>query len=220
MLLNPRYPNFAREIVLRSDLPNTIGAHFVSNNCISGLVAANNIFESIQAGRIQCGVAGGVESVSWPTLCVHPKGERIFLDLFRARSVGEKLSTLLKLRLKYLLPSPPSPKEPSTGLTMGQHMEITAKQLSVEREIQDAIALKSHMQATHGYESGLIPAEIAAFNGVDKDNLVRASTSAKKLASLKPVFDRSDKGTLTAGNSSALTAVSYTHLTLPTIYSV
>src|SRR3954466_10630595 len=55
VLVDPRISNFAREIVLRTDLPKTVSAHSVSNNCISGLVAATFIAEGIQAGRIRIG---------------------------------------------------------------------------------------------------------------------------------------------------------------------
>src|SRR5262245_44446436 len=59
VLLDPRLPNFAREVILRSGLPKTIPAHAISNNCISGLVAINMVAEGIRSGRIKTGIAGG-----------------------------------------------------------------------------------------------------------------------------------------------------------------
>ncbi len=205
VLLDPRTPNAARELVLRAGLPKSLPAHFVSNNCISGLVAANMIAESIQAGRIKVGIAGGSESMSRPALTLHPKGEALFLKLARARSIGEKLSILAAFRPRLLLPQPPSPKEPSTGLTMGQHCEMTAKEFGIARELQDRIALKSHQNAARAQKEGKLDAEIEALDGVNKDNIVRADTTLEKLSTLKPVFDRGPQGTLTAGNSSPLT---------------
>lgn len=205
VLLDPRTPNAARELVLRAGLPHTLCAHFVSNNCISGLVAANMIAESIRAGRIKVGLAGGSESMSRPSLSLDPKGEALFLKLARARSIGEKLSILAAFRPRHLLPQPPSPKEPSTGLTMGQHCEITAKEFSIPREVQDKIALKSHQQAARAQKQGVFDEEIEPLDGQSKDNIVRADTTLEKLSTLKPVFDRGPQGTLTAGNSSPLT---------------
>jgi acetyl-CoA acetyltransferase family protein len=88
---------------------------------------------------------------------------------------------------------------------MGQHCEITTQELGIKREVQDQIAFRSHQRAAAAQKSGYLAAEIAPYAGVEHDNLVRADTSLEKLAKLAPVFDRSGKGTLTAGNSSALT---------------
>ncbi len=205
VLLDPRLSNFAREIVLRSDLPKNLSAHSVTNNCISGLVAMNLIREGIVAGRIRSGIAGGAESMSCPALTWHPKAEALFLKLSRARTLGERLAAVLKYRPKYIFPVPPSPKEPSTGLTMGQHCELTAQEFAIPREIQDRIAFRSHNNAAKAQAADILNQEISPFAGVDKDNLIRGNTDLEKLAKLTPVFDRSDKGTLTAGNSSALT---------------
>lgn len=203
VLLDPRLPNFAREIVLRSGLPQTVGAHSVSNNCISGLVAAEFLASAIRGGRAKVGLAGGSESMSRPTLTFHPKAEDLFLRLAKARSIGQRLQMLLQYRFKYIFPKPPSPREPSTGLTMGEHMEITAKALGIDRKIQDEIAFNSHQNAAKAAE--FLKQEIEPLDGVEKDNLIRGDTTLDKLAKLPAVFDRSARGTLSAGNSSALT---------------
>ena len=205
VLLDPRAPNFAREMVLRSGLPATVAAHSVSNNCISGLVAATMLADGIRSGRIRTGIGGGSESMSRPTLTLHPRGEDLFLRLARARSLGERLKLAASFRPRFLLPLPPSPKEPSTGLTMGQHCEMTAQELRIPRAVQDGIAFRSHQNAARAQGAGHLRAEIEPFGGVEEDNLIRRDTSLEKLAKLSPVFDRSGVGTLTAGNSSALT---------------
>lgn len=205
VLLDTRTPNLAREIVLRSGLPKSLNAHFVSNNCISGLVAATFISDAIRVGRIRVGIAGGVESMSRPALSVNPKAEALFIKLSRARSLSERLKIALGYRLKYAFPVPPSPKEPSTGLTMGQHCEITTQERQISRQLQDEIALKSHQNAAQAQSNGYLESEIEPLGDVKTDNLIRKDTTLEKLASLKPVFDRTSKGTLTAGNSSSLT---------------
>ena len=205
VLLDPRYPNAARELVLRSKLSNRIGAHFVSNNCISGLVSANCIMEGIQSGRIRCGLAGGAESMSQPSLTFQRKAEKFFLGLNYARSMGDKLKLLTTFRPGFLLPVPPSPKEPSTGLTMGQHCELTAKEFSIAREDQDAWAYRSHQGGAKAQEVGYLADEIAPLGKAEKDNFIRPDTTTEKLAKLRTVFDKSEAGTLTAGNSSGLT---------------
>ncbi len=205
VLLDSRFPNLAREIILRTDLPKKISAHFVSNNCISGIVALNFLADGIRAGRIKVGLGGGVESMSMPALSVNRKLEKTFIALSRARTFGDRLKLILSLRPGQFLPQAPSPKEPSTGLTMGQHMEITAKALNVPRDEQDRCAFRSHQNAARAQKEGILAGEIAGYQGVTTDNIIRAGTTIEKLSSLKPVFDRSGEGTITAGNASPLT---------------
>ena len=205
VLLDPRTPNWAREILFSAGLPKTIYAHSVSNNCISGLVAISSVAERIALGITNCGIAGGSESMSNPTLVFSPESSRVFLNLFRARSLGQRLKLIAKLRPQHFAPKPPGVTEPSTGLSMGEHMELTAKELGIERGVQDEIALASHKNAAAAIEQGLLVDMIEPLDGIDRDLLIRPDTSAQKLASLKSVFDTSAQGTLTAGNSSPLT---------------
>lgn len=205
VLLDPRTPNWAREILFKAGLPKSIYAESISNNCISGLISITNVAERIALGRSRSAIAGGVESMSTPTLTFSYKSADKFLSLFRARSVGDKLKIFASLRPSDLAPQAPSVTEPSTGLTMGQHMEITAKKMGIARDEQDLIAFNSHQNAARAIKEGVFDKEIISFAGVDHDNIVRESTTLEKLAKLRTVFDRSEEGTLTAGNSSPLT---------------
>lgn len=92
-------------------------------------------------------------------------------------------------------------REPTTGLTMGEHMEITRKEWNVPRDRQDDIGLASHRNAVAASER--LTAEIIAVEGVARDTGPRPDTSAERLAALKPAFEAG--GTLTAGNSSPVT---------------
>ncbi len=84
-------------------------------------------------------------------------------------------------------------------------MEITAKELKIPRKIQDEIAYKSHQNAAKATAEGKFTENIIAIDGISEDQLIRKDTTLEKLANLKPVFDRTEAGTLTAGNSSPLT---------------
>ncbi len=207
VLLDPRLTNASREVVLGSELPPSCVGHFVSNNCITGLVALSWIFNGIRSHRLNCGIAAGAESMSTPTLTLNPKGDRAWTRLGFARSkrdMAKGLFDLLRSPKQNFVPQAPSPKEPTTGLTMGEHCELMAKEFEVAREDQDQWAFDSHNNAWTNYAHVL--EEVVAFNGVNRDNIVRAKTSLERLARLKPVFDKtSGKGTLTAGNSSPLT---------------
>jgi acetyl-CoA acetyltransferase family protein len=205
VLLDPRIPNLAREIVLTSGLPKSISGHFVSNNCITGLLAALGAFEGIQSGRIRCALAGGVESMSQPTLTLSRAAEGFFIRLAKSRSLRDKILSLRSFKPAFLLPNAPSPKEPSTGLTMGQHCELMAQEYGISRRDQDEYALRSHRNAVTGLQTGVLSAQIIPIGEVSRDNLIREKTSLEQLASLPNVFDKGPKGTISAGNASALT---------------
>ncbi len=137
---------------------------------------------------------------------VYPDDYRkLLLSSARGRSPLEKIKPWLGLRPHHFKPSFPGVVEPRTGLSMGESMEITAKEWGITREDQDALALASHLNAERAYQARFYDDLVTEFRGVTKDNNVRPNTNLEKLAKLKPVFDRSESGTLTAGNSTPLT---------------
>lgn len=205
VLLDPRIPDIARELIIRSGLPATITGNFVANNCISGLVCAAMISDGIKSGRIKNGIAGGVESMSKPSLLFSEAAAKVFLKLAKSRTLPDKLKALSGWRPSFLMPEAPSPKEPSTGLTMGEHCELMVKEFGISRARQDEIAFQSHKNASKAKEKGYLAEEIIPIGKVNADNIMRADTSLEKLSSLRPVFDRSGSGSITAGNASPLT---------------
>ena len=88
---------------------------------------------------------------------------------------------------------------------MGQSNEITAKEWDVQREHQDQLALASHMKAAAAYDEGFYDDLVVPYMDIEEDNNIRRDTTFEKLQKLKPVFDRSEEGTMTAGNSTPLT---------------
>lgn len=205
VVVDPRMPQFAREVALRSALPPELRAVTVTDNCITGATALVDLARTMAAGRVQVGLAGGVESMSNPALLFSRRAARRFLRLARARTAGQRLARALALRPGDFLPEPPAVAEPSTGLTMGQHCEQMAKTWGIVREPQDALALASHRRATAATQDGRLKGDIHPLDGLDRDPLVRPDTSLERLAALAPVFDRGPGGTITAGTSSPLT---------------
>jgi len=89
---------------------------------------------------------------------------------------------------------------------MGEHCEDMAKEWHIARADQDRVALQSHQRAVKALASGFFDDLVMPLEGMAKDGIPRADSSAEKLATLKPAFDRtSGKGTITAGNASPLT---------------
>ena len=204
-VLDPRIPHFAREVVFSSELPSTVRALTLTNHCITGTSAITAIYDSIVSGRAEVGVAGGVESMSNPSILFGRHASRVFLEAASAKTLGQRARILVGLRPRDFKPSFPGVNEPSTGLSMGEHTELMVKEWKISRGEQDEIAYQSHMNAARATEDGRVSAEIHPLDGIDHDQIVRPDTSLEKLAKLPPVFDPSTTGTISAGNSSPLT---------------
>jgi acetyl-CoA C-acetyltransferase len=197
--------NLAREAVLSSGLAPETPAFDIQRACGTSLSAALLIAGKISVGLIDAGIAGGTDSISDLPI-VYPDAYRsILLESARGRSLGQRIKPWLRLRPRHFKPSLPGVVEPRTGLSMGQSMEVTAKQWGISREDQDALTLASHANAERAWSDGFYDDLVVRHRGVRKDNNIRPNTSLEKLAALKPVFDRGPGGTLTAGNSTPLT---------------
>ena len=197
--------NLARESVLGTTLDPHTPAYDLQRACGTSLEAAINIANKIALGQIECGIAAGVDTVSDPPI-VYPKAyQRILMRAFRAKSVGGRLAPFLSLRPGHFKPVIPDASEPRTGLSMGESCESMAKRWHITRAAQDELAYESHRRATAAWKSGFFDDLVVPFEGLSRDDNVRADSSLEKLGKLKPSFDRSGAGTLTAGNSTPLT---------------
>jgi acetyl-CoA acetyltransferase family protein len=189
----------------KSRLPDSTRSLTITDNCITAASGIELVVDSIKAGRAEVGIAGGVESMSNPSVLMSKKASAVFLQAAVARSLPDRLKIFAQLRPTDLVHQAPGVAEPSTGLSMGEHCELMVKEWKISRDEQDEIAYRSHMNAAAATEDGRLPAEIVPLDGIDRDTMVRADTSMEKLAKLRPVFDPSPAGTLSAGNSSPLT---------------
>ena len=205
VVVDPTIPHLAREINFKSELPASVQSLTVTDNCISGTSAIASVHDAIVTGRTAVGIAGGVESMSNPPVLFSKRAGRIFLDAAASKTIGGRIRSLAKFRPKDFKPWAYGVAEPSTGLSMGEHTEITVKEWQISQDEQDDIAFRSHVNAHKATEDGRLSDEIYTLRGIDRDLLIRPETSMEALAKLSPVFDRSDAGTITAGNSSPLT---------------
>ena len=197
--------NLARESLLDSGLSSKTPGVDLQRACGTSLEAAVMIANKIALGQIDSGIAGGVDSISDAPI-VYPDSYRAILqDVIRARSAMQRILPWFRLRPRHFKPEAPGVTEPRTGLSMGQSMEITAKEWEIPREHQDQLALSSHVKAAAAWDSGWYEDLVVPFMDCEEDNNVRRDTTFEKLQSLKPVFDRSGEGTMTAGNSTPLT---------------
>jgi acetyl-CoA acyltransferase len=206
----PEAPNIAREIVLGTGMNVHTDAYSVSRACATSFQSTVNIAESMMAGNIHVGIAGGADSTSVSPIGVSKPLARALVDLQKTKTLGQKWNVLKKLKLKNLLPVPPAVAEYSTGLSMGQTAEQMAKTHGISRADQDALAHKSHFNAAKSWSDGLLENEVMTayaepFKGaLEQDNNVRMNSTEEGYAKLKPVFDRAH-GTVTAANATPLT---------------
>ncbi|MBN7122928.1 acetyl-CoA C-acyltransferase FadI [Erwinia billingiae] len=206
----PEAPNIAREIVLGSGLSVSTDAYSVSRACATSFQAVANVAESMLAGTIQAGIAGGADSSSVLPIGVSKKLGRILVDLNKAKTFSQKMSLFSQLRPRDLLPVPPAVAEYSTGLRMGDTAEQMAKTHGITRQQQDALAHRSHQRAARAWEDGRLAGEVmTAFvppwrKAFEQDNNVRMASTLEDYARLRPAFDR-QHGTVTAANSTPLT---------------
>ncbi|MFL7966074.1 acetyl-CoA C-acetyltransferase [Pseudomonas kielensis] len=197
--------NLTRECVLGSRLSPTTPAYDVQQACGTGLETVLLVANKIALGQIDSAIAGGVDTTSDAPIGVNEGLRRILLQANRAKTTAEKIKIFLQLRPQHLMPDLPRINEPRTGLSMGEHCELMAQTWQIPREAQDQLALESHQKMAASYAEGWQNDLMTPFLGLTRDNNLRPDLTLEKLASLKPAFEKSAKGTLTAGNSTPLT---------------
>ena len=197
--------NLAREAVVETELaPSTPGITLMQA-CGTSLQAALGTGAKIATGQIECGIAVGSDTVSDAPIVFKRKFAQRLVQMTRARGVMAKLGVFKGFSPAELAPMAPSVAEPRTGLNMGQHCELMAQKWQVSREDQDTLALASHRNAARAYDDGFMDDLLVPCAGVFRDNNLRADIDPGKIAELRPAFERSKRGTLTAANSTPLT---------------
>ncbi|HEY2599180.1 MAG TPA: acetyl-CoA C-acyltransferase [Candidatus Dormibacteraeota bacterium] len=192
--------NVARMALLLAGFPIEVPGQTVNRLCGSGMQATIAAAREIQSGGSAVMVAGGVESMTRaPWIMAKPDG---------AFPRGQQ--TIHDTAIGWRLVNPKMAQMYGT-LQMGETAERVAQKYEVSREDQDAFALRSHQRAVAAQKSGrlaeeIVPVEVAQRKGdtlrLTEDEGPRSDTSLEALAKLRPAF--SEKGSVTAGNSSPL----------------
>jgi acetyl-CoA C-acetyltransferase len=203
VLKHSRDFNLTRECVLGSRLAPETPAYDVQQACGTGLEAAILVANKIALGQIDSAIAGGVDTTSDAPLAINENLREVLLEVSRTKSNTGRLRTLTKIRPQHVVPEIPRNAEPRTGLSMGEHAAIMAREWGITRDEQDELAVASHRRLAEAYESGFEEDLVIPFLGLERDQNLRPDASIEKLAKLKPVFGGSE-GTMTAGNSTPL----------------
>ena len=188
-------PNPARQISIRSGIPQEVPAYTVNKACASGIKSIALGFQEVATGNLECVLAGGTESMS--RLPYYLEGVRWGYRLGHQELVDGMY------RDGFFCPM--------AKMLMGETAEILAEQYKVTREEQDQFALVSQQRAAAAQSSGRFDAEIAPVTIESKkgttvfsrDEHLFLDATVEKMAKLAPVFSKT--GTITAGNSSGIT---------------
>ncbi|HEX2263912.1 MAG TPA: acetyl-CoA C-acyltransferase, partial [Pseudonocardiaceae bacterium] len=166
VLKHSRDFNLTREAVLGSALDPRTPAYDVSQACGTGLETAMLVGNKIALGQVDVGIAGGVDTTSDAPIALHEDLRRVLLSLNRARSAGARLRALTGLRLGQIIPETPRNHEPRTGLSMGEHAAVTAKQWEISRKAQDELAVASHHRLAAAYQRSFFDDLITPYLGL------------------------------------------------------
>lgn len=207
--------NISRVIALKSGVPESVPAFTVHRNCASGMEAITTATSKILNDEAEIILAGGVESMSNIPLLFNAKMTNLFANLFKARTLGQRLSAIFSFRLSFLKPIVGVVQgltDPISGLIMGCTAENVSKDFKITRKQQDEFASRSHNRAQKATQDGILKEEIIpVFNDnvkkpvmIENDEGIRNDQTAEGLAKLKPYFEKIT-GTVTVGNSSQLT---------------
>ena len=167
VLKHARDFNLTREVVMGSALSSTTPAFDLQMACGTGLASIVQVADAIAMGRIESGIGGGVDTTSDAPLAVNDELRKTLIKLNNAKTAGARVKLLGSIRPGQLAPEQPSNGEPRTGLSMGEHAAITAREFGLTRE---------------EIEAGLVP-----------ENFVgRAPQQVEEFLAniLQPIFDR------------------------------
>lgn len=211
MMPGEREANIGRVAALRLGIPQSVPAWTVQRNCASGMQSVDSAFKNIRNGDADLILAGGVEAMSRAPVLFNHTMVNWLGSFMRARSVGQKISAILKLRGKHFTPVIAlihGLTDDTVGLNMGETAEIIANKFGITRKQMDEFAVTSHHRLAKAHASGLLDEIEVLYDGkgnyYDHDDGVRPDSSVESLSKLRPAFDKK-YGKVTAGNSAQIT---------------
>jgi acetyl-CoA C-acetyltransferase len=203
VLKHSRDFNLTREAVLGTSLAPETPAYDVGQACGTGLETTILVANKIALGQVDSGIAAGVDTTSDAPIAINDSLREILLEANSARSTGDRIRALLKVRPGHVVPEIPRNAEPRTGMSMGEHTAIMAEEWGLTREDQDELTVASHQAMAAAYDDGFYDDLVTPYLGLERDQNLRPDSTAEKLAKLKPVFG-GESGSMTAANSTPL----------------
>ena len=203
VLKHSRDFNLTRESLLGTRISPETPAYDVGQACGTGLETAILVANKIVLGQVLSGIACGVDTTSDAPIALNDDLREILLEANSARSTVDRVKALARIRPGQLVPEIPRNSEPRTGLSMGEHTAIMAREWGITRLAQDELAAASHQHLGAAYDAGFEDDLVTPYLGLERDQNLRPDSTVESLAKLKPAFGGED-GTMTAGNSTPL----------------
>lgn len=206
----PHATNIARVLAVKGGVPIEVPAFTVNRNCASGLEAISTAMNKILQNEAEIILAGGTESMSNFPILFGRRARDFMMNLQKARTFKQKISTIASFRPSMLKPEIPGIADPLCSLNMGQTAEILSREFHITRFDQDEFSVMSQTRAAKAQDEGRFAEEIVPIPAPPKyqvqehDDGVRHDTTIEGLMKLRPAFDKLT-GTVTAGNSSQVT---------------
>jgi acetyl-CoA C-acetyltransferase len=203
---NLTWSNIAREVLMDAGVGATVPAFATVMACSTSMVGAFEAAGMLDGRGRDLALVGGVDCLGKVQIGLSQPLSDWVRKFQMARSLGDRISHLADLKLGDISLYVPGVVNRTTGMSMGEHTEITAKQWGIGRAEQDAMALQSHQRAVAAWDRGFFDDLVLPVGDFKRDSIPRRDTSLEKLARLAPAFDKtSGQGTLTAGSSTPLT---------------
>jgi acetyl-CoA C-acetyltransferase len=203
---NLAWSNIAREILMDAGVGATVPAFSTVMACSTSMVGAFEAAGMLDGRGRDLALVGGVDCLSKVQIGLSQSLSDWVRKFQLARSLGDRIAHLADLKLGDLRLFVPGVVNRTSGLSMGEHTEITARQWGITRAEQDALALESHQRAVAAWDRGFFDDLVLPIGDFARDSIPRRDTSLERLARLPPAFDKvSGQGTLTAGSSTPLT---------------
>ena len=184
----------ARQASIKAGMPFDVPCLLVNKVCISSISALVTADQIIRAGDAEVIVTGGMESMSQG--CYYLPKARYGYRMGNGKLVDGMIQDALWCAIN--------------DWHMGEGTDRVAEEFGTTREQQDLWAARSQQRAAAAQEAGkfaeeIVPVEVKKKKDVvvvDKDEHIRADTTAESLSKLPPAFRK--EGTITAGNASGI----------------
>jgi len=200
------WSNISREVLMDAGIDPRTPAFSTIMACSTSMIGAIEAASMLDGDSYNLALVGGVDSLSRIQIGLGQKLSDWLRKFQNARSLGQKIDHATHVQLRDIRLYIPAIANRTTGLSMGEHTEITAKEWQISRQGQDQLALESHRHSVAAWDKGFFDDLVIPVGDTRRDTIPRKNTSIELLAKLPPAYDRtSGKGSLTAGNSSPLT---------------
>ena len=203
VLKHSRDFNLTRESLLGTRISPETPAYDVGQACGTGLETFILTANKVALGQIDSAIACGVDTTSDAPIALNEDLRKILMEANSTSSNADRAKLLARLRPGMIVPEIPQNAEPRTGLSMGEHTAIMARDWGITREAQDELTIASHDRLAAAYDEGFEDDLVTPYLGLERDQNLRPGSTLEKLGKLKPVFG-GPEGTMTAANSTPL----------------